>query len=146
MVTLGSVVIVIGLFYALIWSPLESKVTTLRDKVQRNQQLLSFMQTTDKQLQPFSDKPFKGNKESSSSLLSAIQNQLKKPPLNKYSAELKQADAGSVELAFKQVNFDILVTWLTRMSEQKRWVITQMTIARSATTGMVSATFILTSA
>ena len=51
MVSMGAAIIILGLLYVLIWSPLKDSVTTMRDQVQQNQSLLNWMQTADEQIQ-----------------------------------------------------------------------------------------------
>lgn len=147
MLVLGGIVMILAMFYGFIWAPLANKVSSLRADVQHNQQLLSFMQAASKKIQSFSGANRDAlNNPSHASLLSGVQQQLHQPPLSQYPVLLKQADSDSVEVSFKQVNFDLLMTWLIRVSEQNHWVVKQMTITQSTALGVVATTFILTSA
>lgn len=145
-VLIGSMAAIIFIAYALIWSPLNNKVETLRKQIQNNQKLLLWMQSADKQLQIIEKKSDKTNTpHTSGSLLSMAQNQINQSPLATQLADLRQIDSDSVQLSFKQVDFDKLIEWLTYAWKDQGLLISQITITASNNPGIVSADFILKS-
>lgn len=144
MVSLGLVVILAGLFYALIWSPLHASVASLRDQLQHNQSLLSWMQTTDEQIQAIEKTGQKPRMaEGNASHLSLVQDSLKQSPIADAITQLVQTDKDSVKLNFQKVNFDALIAWLTDLWQQQGLVVTQLSIKPGDTPGIVTADFVL---
>lgn len=147
MVGLGVTVTIMALLYGLIWSPLHNSVSALRDQIQRNQQLLSWMQAADQQIQTAAKMtPTPTAPHNAASWLSIVQNNVKQSPLAKNLTQLVQADNDSVKLTFQQVDFDLLISWLTELWQQQGLVVTQLTITSGSTPGIVGAEFILKSA
>ncbi len=143
-VSIGAAAVIIGLLYLLIWAPLHHRVVSFRDQIQQNQKLLSWMQTTDEQIQAaekIGRKP--ASTQSTASRLSIVQNSLKQSPIANSITQLVQADHDSVKLNFQQVDFDSLISWLTELWQQQGLIITQLTVKSSNTPGMVTAEFIL---
>jgi len=146
-VSLGATVMTLALLYGLIWSPLHNSVTALRDQIQHNQQLLSWMQTADQQIQAaekMTQTPTATH--NAASWLSIVQDNIKQSPLTKNLTQLVQADNDSVKLTFQQVDFDLLISWLTELWQQQGLVVTQLTITSGSIPGIVGAEFILKSA
>jgi len=146
-VSLGVAVTIMALLYGLIWSPLHTSVNALRDQIQHNQQLLSWMQTADQQIQAAAKMtPTPTVTHNAASWLSIVQDNVKQSPLAKNLTQLVQADNDSVKLTFQQVDFDLLISWLTELWQQQGLVVTQLTITSGSTPGIVGAEFILKSA
>lgn len=145
-VSVGSIAIAIFIIYSWIWSPLDHKITSMRTQIEQNQKLLAWMQAADKQLAN-SAKQIQSTSTTSTSksLLSIAQNQIKQSSLSNQSYQLRQAESDSVQLSFKQVDFDKLITWLSDASRQQTLMISQLTVAPSDTPGIVSAELQLTS-
>lgn len=146
-VSIGATAMIMALLYGLIWSPLHNSVTALRDQIQHNQQLLSWMQATDQQIQATEKRAqTPAATHNAGSWLSIVQDNLKQNLLAKSLTQLVQADNNSVKLNFQQVDFDSLIFWLTELWQQQGLVITQLTITSGSTPGIVNAEFILKSA
>jgi type II secretory pathway component PulM len=142
--SLGGFFVVLFLIYALLWSPLNSKVNSLREQIVKDQKLLAWMQETNQHILTL-EKSFKTGKQDSSgvSLLSIMQKQINKTQFVSSLGQLRQADNDSVQLNFTNVDFDKLVTWLTELSQEEGVVIAQMSVAAGATPGVVSVDLVL---
>lgn len=134
---LGGIAVAIYIVYALIWSPLDNKIVAMREQIQQDQKLLAWMQAADKRLTG-SDNPTP-TPLLASSLLSVAQKQIKQSALADQLSQLRQAENDAVQLSFKQVDFDKLVTWLADSSRQKGLTVAQLTVAPSESPGIVSA-------
>jgi type II secretory pathway component PulM len=137
-VGIGGIATIILLVYISVWLPLDNKIMSMRHKVQQNQQLLAWMQAADKQLQE-SNRMSSMSTHLPASLLSTAQKQIKQSSIAKQLSQLRQSDSDSVQLSFKQVDFDKLITWLTDSWHQQGLTLSQFTIAPSETPGIVSA-------
>lgn len=142
-VSIGGVSMIIAILYLLIWSPLQTSVTTFRDQIQHNKNLLDWMKTTDEKIQAAEKMGQKPLSKSTGSSLSIVQNDLKKSPIANNITQLVQADNDSVKLNFQRVDFDLLMSWLTELWQQQGFIVTQMTAKAGDAPGMVSAEFIL---
>lgn len=146
-VSLGIAVTIMALLYGLVWSPLHHRVSALREQIQHQQQLLSWMQTTDQQIQAAAKMTQLATvTHNPASWLSIAQDSIKQTPLAKNLTQLVQADNDSVKLTFQQVDFDLLMSWLTELWHQQGLVINQLTVTAGSTPGIVEAEFILKSA
>jgi general secretion pathway protein M len=146
-VTLGALIVAVASLYGLIWSPLQSGVASLREQVQKDQQLLVWMQSADQQLQAAAKSPIKPvTTDTAASSLGTVQNALKHSSFAESVTQLVQADNDSVKLTLQQVDFDALITWLTQLWQQHGFVVSQTTIASSNSPGIVTAELTLKSA
>jgi general secretion pathway protein M len=141
--SMGLLVLVFVAFYLILWSPLTDKVSTLRNQVQRNQELLAWMQDTDKRIQAEGHAAKPPVARASGSLLSIVQSQINRTQLVSVMTQLHQIDNDSVQLTFDKVDFDKLIVWLTQLTQQQGLIITQMTVTPSKEPGIVAADFIL---
>lgn len=141
-VSIGSMMAAIFIIYAWIWSPLNHKINTMRTQITQNQELLNWMQLADKQLENTSDQK---KTVSSESLLSLTQHQIKQSTFANQLSELRQGENDTVQLSFKQISFDNLITWLMDAGREQGLTVTQMTVTAYNTPGIVSAELQLTS-
>jgi general secretion pathway protein M len=141
MVFLGALFIIAALLYLLLWLPLQTKVAELRQDVQINRALLSWMKESDKRIQESS--PNKDIRKESGSLLTIVQKQIKVSTVAKSVSQLRQADNESVLLTFKNVEFDKLITWLITFTQDYQLTITQMSVTPTGTRGVVAADVVL---
>ncbi len=135
----GSVLVGIFLIYAVIWSPITNAVASLRDNIHNNQVLLSWMQETDKRIQSLEKNQQHTTVHSTVSLLSHIQTELDKTDFAKNAAPLQEAENDSIQLHLKNVNFDHLIQWLTKVSQQQDLIITEMSVKSDETSAIVDA-------
>ena len=136
-ISLGAFALVILGIYIFIWSPLTNKVTSLREQIERDSQLLKWMQSADQQIES-AEKTAKTTKNSGS-LLSIAQTLIQESALSSQLTQLRQTDADSVQLSFKEVSFDTLIVWLAESSKKEHLLISEFRVTPLSTPGMVSA-------
>lgn len=140
---LGAIALIMIFIYIFIWSPLTNKVANLRQQIQRDSQLLTWMQSADIQITA-AGTVTKGPTHSGS-LLSVTQTLINKSALSSQLTQLRQADSDSVQLSFKEVNFDKLILWLGQSSKKEHLSISEFRVTPLSAPGMVSAELILQS-
>src|SRR3989338_4707435 len=141
--SLGSVVVILLLVYEIIWSPFTNKVTHLREQVRHNQELLIWMRQTDQQLQQLATTSKAKPVQLTGSLLSTVQEQMKKNPLAQHATQLRQTENDSVQLNLQKVSFDQLIVFLTTLWNQYHIIVTQLTVIPTATSGEVTADLVI---
>lgn len=141
--SLGVLVIGILIIYLLVLSPLNNKVNTMRDQIHHNQDLLAWMQQTDKQIQDLAKtaQPTP-TVHATGSLLSIVQKQINRTPLVSSLKQLHQGENDSVQMSFQQVDFDQLMAWLIQLSQQGL-IVSQMSVTPSAAPGIVATDLVL---
>lgn len=144
MLVLGAFAIGIFLIYILLWSPLQNKVSSLRNQIQHSQELLAWMKDADKQIQALEkNSQKKSGSKATGSILSIVQKQIKTSPVASDLSQLHQVENDSVELSFKKVNFDKLMEWLIPFTQKQGLVISQITVKPSGSAGIVAADLVL---
>ena len=145
MVSLGVTILGAFLIYLILWLPLSNYVSSLREQIQNNQELLTWMKGTDKQIQALEKGTNrKLSKSSAGSLLNIVQKHIKTSSISTSVTQLHQSENDSVQLTFKNVSFDKLIAWIIPFTQQQECSITQMTVTPTASIGMVSAELVLT--
>lgn len=139
-VALGTLLLGLFIIYEIMFAPLSSSVDNLRDKIHKNQTLLTWMQQSDKRIQ-FLEKapPQTSSEKASASLLSIVQDDINKNPIAKSISQLQQADSDTIQLHLQNVSFDNTIKWLATLCQQQHLVINQLTIITGTTAGMVDA-------
>jgi len=141
---LGGCLCALFLIYYGILSPIQTKTTQLRERLQRNQALLAWMQQADAQLS-ISPGISQSNMQTvlTSSLIGTIQSQLQLSPINSQLKQLRQGENNSILLSFNQVDADELLGWLMHLSKTVGITIAQLTISKESTEGTVKANLVL---
>jgi type II secretory pathway component PulM len=139
-IALGAFLLGLFLIYEMIFASLFNATTALREKIHKNQTLLSWMKDGDTRLQELQNSHTVTTTNDSSSLLSRIQNDLKHTPLQKNVLQLQQADNDSFEMHLQQVSFDNMMSWLIKLCGTQQLTITDMFIKPSGDAGIVDAT------
>lgn len=142
-VTAGSIAAFILLFYLLIWAPISNKAASLRTQIEKDAKLLSWMQAADNRIQILQQSLHPSSSISSKSMLSIIQNEINQPGFAKNLSALRQVDNHSVQINLQNVPFDGLINWLTQLSKSNGLQVTQMAVAPTTTSGLVTAEIIL---
>lgn len=137
-VAVGVFFLILFSLYYFIWSPLSTKVVDLKKSANDNVILLHWMQETDQKINSL-QKNYSHNKVTSPSL-SILQNAIQQSDIAKNLSDMQQKDKDIVQLHFKEVSFDKLMTWLINHSSEG-WTISEFSITKSSKPGMVSAIF-----
>lgn len=145
MVALGGCTLFIIIFYFFIWSPFTNHLDNLRHDIQTSQQLLMWMQASNKKILTIENqqKKQKSRLKIRGSLLGIIQKRANQSPLAKNISFIQQADNNAVQLQFKNVNFDQLMSWLIQLWQTQGIVISQMSVTPVSAQGIVEAEVVL---
>lgn len=140
--TAGSVIVVLALFYVVIWAPYLNRVEDLRQAVQKEQKTLRWMEAADKEIKKLQrDMTPRAEVLSPVELLSYLQKQLGESGLD--VSQLKQASNDSVQMQFQKVDFDLLIGFLVKVAKEQSVTITQMSAIADASPGVVNADIVL---
>lgn len=143
MVTAGSLAISAFIFYAAIFMPLSNHAIKLRKQIKTNSQLLAWMQEASKKINAA-----KGEEHnliavpSPVVLLTILQQKVDKAGLASGLTELKQVGNDSVEMQFKQVEFDNVMRLLIAVLTQHDVKVEKLTSTARATPGIVDANLV----
>ena len=141
MITLGGSVVVLFIGYAIFWSPLLSAAQLQRERIQHNQQLLSWMQTADQQISEALKKSphtlYQDQALSPVSAMDLLQREAVRAAIKEQLTELKQSNKDTIELHYHKVDFDHFAQWMIAIHQQGLQV-TQLSIKRTATAGQVN--------
>ena len=139
----GMALTIILLFYALIWSPLNSHLDNLRQQIRREKKTAAWMHAIDKQLHALESKQSQTPAKLLSQRINLVQEDLRQAPLSKNLTQLTQNSIDEIHCVFDHVNFDTLITWLLGFSQQHDLTIKQASLRRLNKIGLVQAEFVL---
>lgn len=140
----GSILLAIFIMYAGIWSPYTNHIEAMRVHIQTEQKLLVFMQTANAEIKKVENQAkSKGKAATPVVLLSDLQQQVTQVGLTQQVTELKQSSNESVDIHFKNVDFDQLIRLLTAVIKQESVTISQMSVISQSADGMVNADVVL---
>jgi general secretion pathway protein M len=145
LLSIGSVILVIALFYLFIWQPLVSSIDDLNDTIAGQQQLLAWMNSTTPQLIEARNMSKPIAQIDANLLLSTIDQSLKAKPISDKPPEINQTESNKVQVKFVTVGFDNLIAWLNDLWQNNDILVSQATITSSKSTGEVQASLILES-
>ena len=132
----GTFLILVFLIFALIYLPLQNKISTLHNEMLQNQKLLSWMQDVDQQLEKTQRKfqPLQND-----ALLSRIQLLLNRSSLMSKLGQMQQINSDTIELSFKEIEFTALMNWLSDIYNQQGVHVTKISIKASQNPGIIDA-------
>lgn len=132
---IGSVMAMIFIIYAGMWSPLIEHVALLRERVKAQNKLLAYMQAADIVLE-HSNQQSTGGFATMVAELAAIKKQIGLAKMQSQVRLLKQNADDEIALTLQQVAFDQLITLLL---QEKHLQISQMTVIALPQSGMINA-------
>jgi general secretion pathway protein M len=135
----GAALLSIFLIYIIVFAPLMSHITSLRQKIHADQSLLAFMQASDERIRSLEKNPHATTHKNAGSLFSIVQDDINTNPVAKHVTQLQQADNDSVQLRLQKVNFDEFIKWLTVACQVHQLIISQLSIIPGSDTGDVDA-------
>lgn len=133
----GALLLVAALLYTGLLGPYLHARARLAAEVRTQQALLAWMQPAAVRLRALGGRApqaLPGN-----SLLDAVNRTIGDPALGGASHQVRQEPDGTVRVQFDNVAFDGLLRWLQGLQRQYGVTVTEMTVARNADPGMVSA-------
>ncbi len=133
LVGIGSVCILIYLFYLLIYSPLTTAVNDKTQQLIEKQETVAWMQQVRQQTKIKS----KAQPISNTKLLALIGNQLNDKPFRQFPYQLQQTGPGDIQLSFDRVPYQQFLSWLWTLNNEYIFTLKQFTAEQTATPGVV---------
>lgn len=141
---IGSFVSFSFIVYQFIWQPYINQVALMRERIQKNQTLLAWMQNADKKIQQLEKKSQVQTQVTSPVvLLGKLQKQIHQARLDDTLTPLKQANNDAVELHFRKVEFDKFITLFASIVKNDGVMINQLTITALNSPGDVDVDAVL---
>jgi len=138
-VTIGGVCLIIYLFYLLIYSPLNSAIVNKTTQLKEKQSTLEWMNKVQKK--PAESTPLQST--NSSKLLTIIAAQLSALPLQKFTYQLQQTSQGDIQLSFETIPNNLFLSWLWKLGNQYKITVKQLTVEKTARSGIVKAMVVI---
>lgn len=130
---LASALLVVYLLYAILYSPLASKVAQKKLLLVEQQQVLQWMQAQSLQFKNLKKKQKLGSDE----VLSVISEMIKKSNLNNFPYQLEQTNSDDIQLIFDEVPYIYFIAWLKDFVNTYAISVKQLSINNKSTQGMV---------
>lgn len=140
MAAIGSISVLIYLFYLLVYSPLTTAVSTRSKELREKQETLAWMQQV--RQQPRSQKTAQAI--SNTKLLALIGNQLSSNSLQKFVYQLQQTGSGDIQLSYDRVPYNLFLSWLWSLSNDYVISFKQFSAERTDTPGIVKLMVVIT--
>ena len=127
--SIGGAICCVYLLYLLIFSPLRHAVDTRANQWIEKTETLAWMRSQAKTKQ--------SPKQAGSNLLLIFSKQLKSATFAHFHSQLQQAGENRVQLSFEEVPYADFLKWLRLLNEQYFMAITELSVVRSETPGVV---------
>ncbi len=127
--SIGSIVVVMYLFYLLIYAPLTGAVETQSKVWIEKQETLAWMKRQTR-VKPQS-------KQADRNLLSLFSTQLKQTSFSQFPYQLQQSGPDHVQLSFDNVPYVEFLAWLRKLNQQYTMSISELTVVRTPMSGVV---------
>lgn len=143
-VNIGGAALVFAIFYFGIWSPFLNRVDNLRTRITGDQKTLAWMQEADQKIKQLSGTTSVSDRQMTPvTLLAFLQTQVNQAGMRDALKEMKQAANDSIQMQFKNVSFDQLITLLMTVLKNSHVTVTQFSATAEKTPGMVNADILL---
>jgi len=144
LVSIGTVALIVFVFYFFLWAPLSQRVTNLRTQVRSQIALAQWMRYSLTQINKVaSDSNITTQPVSAADLLSTTDSSLKTNALKQYVVNFSQTEPGKITIEFNAVPFDALSQWLTLLWQKYQIKTLQFNIAPTPTRGVVTANMVV---
>ncbi|MGD8884356.1 MAG: type II secretion system protein M [Gammaproteobacteria bacterium] len=143
---IGAGVLVIAMLYLLGWEPLVNKTAKLRDSIDTNQELVSWMENAAEQAQQMQAQiSARGptGKKSGQSLLGTIDRTAKAGDLGKSVKRVQPDGQTKARVWLENANFDAMIKWLESLQRQQGIRIVTSVIEKQEEAGIVNARLVL---
>ncbi|WP_347251886.1 type II secretion system protein M [Legionella sp.] len=140
MAAIGSVCLVVYLFYQLLYSPLAEAVRTKTKELSEKQETLAWMQ----QIRQQPKRQATAQVISNTKLLALIGNQLNTNSLQKFIYQLQQTGSGDIQLSYDRVPYNPFLSWLWSLNKNYAITLKQFSAERTETPGIVKLAIIIT--
>lgn len=132
----GGIVAALLLFYFIIWSPLNAKNDELVDSNAQTRDLIDWMQKAKVQLVHLHEQS-KNKSATNTSLLSAIEQSVKRNRLDAAAGDIKQLEKNRVQVSFAEVDYLAVMRWIEDVQGVSLSKIDKVTIQKTGKPGMV---------
>ena len=142
MLVAGAVAVVIMLLYLILWHPLVSKISSLQQSNQENQQLITWMEQSAAEVRQLKAKINAGKPTSHSrgqSLLGIIDRTAKQAQLSKNMSKVQPDGKDKAKVWLEDVPFNDMIKWLEELQRREGIRIDTTVIERRDTSGLVNA-------
>lgn len=132
----GGIIAGLLLFYFLIWSPLSEKNDDLIQSNNQTRELIDWMQKAKVQLIQLHQQS-KNKAPSAASLLSTIEQSIKRDRLDSTNPDIKQQEKNRVQVTFAEVDFVTVMRWIEDVQTASASKIVKVSIQKSSKPGRV---------
>ncbi len=132
----GSIICALLLFFFMFWSPLTQRNAGLVDSNANTRELIGWMQKTKSQLAKLHQQE-KNKTANNVSLLSAIEQSVKRNRLDSAAGEIKQVDSNRVNVSFPKVDYLAAMRWIEDVQVTSASKIDKVAIQKTETPGLV---------
>ena len=140
MAAIGSLCVLLYLFYLLLYSPLASSVQTRSKQLLEKKETLAWMQQV--RQQPRNQKSVQVI--SNAKLLALIGNQLTANNFRQFTYQVQQTGTGDIQLSFDRVPYNQFLSWLWSLANDYSITLKQFIIERTDTPGIVKVMLVIT--
>lgn len=141
---LGSIFLVLLLFYVYAWSPLSEAVNNEYEGLQRGKTLIAWLQHAQRKLSAYQSLGYQMPRMTHLESMKVVQQVFKNEHIDYHVETIKQLNKEQVGIVINQVPFDRLIDALTQLADQYGIVMLSNRITRAKTDGLVAAKMILT--
>lgn len=142
-VAVGGVVVSFALLYFVIWSPLADKSNALRERIHKQQMMLSWMRDAEHKINALSGGSLKTDKLTPVELMSVLKKIVDDDGLSESMTQLKQTNNDAITMQFKNVSFDQLMGLLIKVLKKHQVVVSQLHATAVNQPGLVDADVML---
>lgn len=136
LVIYGSIISLLLLFYFMIWTPLSEKNAELIASNAQTRELIGWMKQARVQLVNLHQQT-KTKVATNVSLLSAIEQSVKRNRLEASAADIKQLDTSRVQVTFAQVDYLAVLRWIDDLQTSSASKIDKVSIQKTEKPGIV---------
>ena len=140
MAAIGSLCVLIYLFYLLLYSPLASSVQTKSRQLLEKKEILAWMQQV--RQQPRNQKT--AQVISNAKLLALIGSQFRDNNFRQFPYQLQQTGTGDIQLSFDRVPYNQFLSWLWSLANDYSITLKQFSVERTDTPGIVKVMLVIT--
>jgi type II secretory pathway component PulM len=135
-VVVGGIFVALMLFYFFFWSPLSARNEELVSDNAQSRELIDWMKKAKVQLIQYHQQQ-KNKATSNVSLLSAIEQSVKRNRLDTLASDIKQVDKNSVSVSFAEVSYLAVMKWIEDVQTTALTKIDKVSIQKTPKPGLV---------
>lgn len=134
----GAILVVILLVYVLIWKPLTSHITDMRQNIQQQTSMLDWMNAAGTKIQQYESAGFTRRQPTNQPILVLTEQSLMQNKLSQYVANTQQKSDTQIVITLKNAPFDRSMDWLEALWKQDNVVVDNLAATSTNTAGVVN--------